>query len=64
MYQSRAKLKRELRDAEYRYAYAEDFLNTSIATQIVVLREQRGLSQTQLAALVGTKQPGISDSEM
>jgi len=56
-------LREELRDEDYRYAYAEDFLNTLIATQIKVLREQRGLTQPQLADLVGTKQPGISRLE-
>jgi ribosome-binding protein aMBF1 (putative translation factor) len=44
-------LEDELRqeDEEYRYAYAEDFLNTSVATQIRVIREQRGLTQEELA---------------
>jgi transcriptional regulator with XRE-family HTH domain len=56
-------LKQELDDPEYRYAYAEDFLNTWVATQIVALREQRGLSQEDLGALIGTKQPGISRLE-
>ena len=53
----------EFLDEEYRYAYAEDFLNTWIATQIVALREQRGLSQTDLGKLIGTKQPGVSRLE-
>src|SRR5438045_2161128 len=56
-------LKREFQDPEYRYAYAEDFLNTWIATQIVTLREQRGLSQTKFGELIGTKQPGVSRLE-
>jgi transcriptional regulator with XRE-family HTH domain len=50
-------------DAEYLYAYAEDFLNTKIATQIRVLREQRGLTQEELAKKIGTKQPGIARLE-
>lgn len=53
----------EFRDEEYRYAYAEDFLNTWIATQIVILREQRGLSQSKFGELIGTKQPGVSRLE-
>jgi transcriptional regulator with XRE-family HTH domain len=53
----------DFRDAEYRQAYAEDFLNTYVATQIQVLREQRGFSQEQLAELIGTKQPGVSRLE-
>jgi transcriptional regulator with XRE-family HTH domain len=50
-------------DEEYRYAYVEDFLNTYIATQIRVLREQRGLKQEELAEAIGTKQSGISRLE-
>jgi transcriptional regulator with XRE-family HTH domain len=53
----------EFLDEEYRYAYAEDFLNTWIATQIVTLREQRGLSQSKFGELIGTKQPGVSRLE-
>lgn len=56
-------LKKEFLDEEYRYAYAEDFLNTVIATQIRVLREQRELTQQQLADLMGTKQAGVSRLE-
>ena len=56
-------LKEDLRDEEYRYAYAEDFLNTLIATQIKVLREQRGMTQAGLANAIGTKQAGISRLE-
>lgn len=56
-------LKGEFRDEEYRYSYAEDFLNTWIATQIVTLREQREWNQAQLGELIGTKQPGISRLE-
>ncbi len=51
------------RDQEYREAYADDYLNTFIATQIQVLREQRRLSQEQFAELIGTKQPGVSRLE-
>ena len=53
MNESREALKQEFRDEEYRYAYAEDFLNTWVATQIVALREQRGLNQAELGALDG-----------
>jgi transcriptional regulator with XRE-family HTH domain len=61
--ESREALKREIQDEEYRYAYAEDFLNTWVATQIVALREQRKLSQTEFGKLIGTKQPGVSRLE-
>ncbi len=63
MSESRNELKKEFQDKEYREAYAEDFLNTSSATQIVVLREQRGLTQEQLAQKIGTHQAGISRIE-
>jgi transcriptional regulator with XRE-family HTH domain len=50
-------------DKEYRHAYAESFLDTFIATQIRVLREQRELTQAELAELVGMKQSRISTVE-
>jgi transcriptional regulator with XRE-family HTH domain len=55
---------RELRlafqDEDYARAYAEDFLNARVATQIKVLREDRGLTQAQVAELAGMKQSRIS----
>lgn len=48
---------------EYRYAYAEQHLNTWIALQIKAIREQRGMKQSELAALIGTKQPGVARLE-
>jgi transcriptional regulator with XRE-family HTH domain len=63
MSESRDELKKEFQDKEYREAYAEDLLNTSIATQLVVLREQRRLTQEQLAQKIGTRQAGISRIE-
>jgi transcriptional regulator with XRE-family HTH domain len=63
MSEYRDTLREELRDEEYRYAYAEDFLNTFVATQIKVIREQRDLTQDELAELIGTKQSGISRLE-
>ena len=57
-------LRQELRnDAEYADSYDESFLNGYIATQIKVIREQRGLTQGQLAGYVGTTQGGISRVE-
>jgi len=64
MSEYRNTLKGEFQDEAYRYAYAEDFLNTSIATQIRVLREQRNdMTQAELAEKIGTKQAGISRLE-
>jgi transcriptional regulator with XRE-family HTH domain len=47
-------------DKEYANAYVADFLNAAIATQIKVLREDRNLSQKQLAELTEMKQSRIS----
>jgi transcriptional regulator with XRE-family HTH domain len=63
MSESRDILREEFQDPEYRHAYAEDFLNTKIATQIRVLREQRGWTQADLAEKIGTKQAGVSRLE-
>ena len=64
MSESRDILKQEFQDEEYRYVYAEDFLNTSIAMQIRALRVQRNnMTQQQLADKIGTKQAGVSRLE-
>lgn len=57
------RLRETFQEEDARYAYAEDFLNSSIAAQIKTLRDDRKLSQEELAALLGTKQPGISRLE-
>ena len=57
------RLNQSFRDKEYRHGYADEFLNMSIATQIKVLREQRGWSQKDLAEHAGMKQPRISAIE-
>jgi transcriptional regulator with XRE-family HTH domain len=56
-------LRTELRDPEYSEGYAESFLNAYVATQIKVIREQRVMTQAQLAATIGTTQAGISRIE-
>lgn len=53
------KLRPEFQDEEYRRAYADECVNTMIATQIKVLREQRKMTQGQLAVATGMKQPRI-----
>lgn len=50
-------------DKEYRHAYADESLNTLIGTQIKVLREQRQLTQQQLASAAEMKQSMISRYE-
>lgn len=52
--------KEEFKDKETRHIYADDFLNTYIATQIKVLREEAGLTQAELAEKAGMKQERIS----
>ena|ERR1017187_6333958 len=56
-------LRSELRDPEYSEGYAESFLNSYIATQIKVLREQRVMKQADLAQAIGTTQTAISRIE-
>lgn len=55
--------KQAFKDKDYRHGYVDEFLNASIATQIKVLREQRGWSQKELAKRTGMKQPRISVME-
>ena len=59
----RDQLRTELRDLEYAEGYAESFLNSWIATQIKVIREQREMTQADLAAETGTTQTAISRIE-
>jgi transcriptional regulator with XRE-family HTH domain len=56
-------LRTELRDPEYSEGYAESFLNAYVATQIKVIREQREMTQAQVAEAIGTTQAGISRIE-
>ena len=53
------KLRVEFQDQEYRHSYAEECLNTMIATQIRILREQRQMTQETLAEKTGMRQPRI-----
>jgi transcriptional regulator with XRE-family HTH domain len=60
MSELRGNLREEFHDKQYRHAYADDSLNTYIATQIKVLREQQRLTQKELADLTGMAQPRIA----
>ena len=63
-YESQDELRHDLlADEEFRCGYAESFLNTFVAAQIKAIREQRGLTQAQLAEKIGSKQAGISRLE-
>jgi transcriptional regulator with XRE-family HTH domain len=59
----RNRLKRQLRNRQFRHAYADEHLNLSISTQIRAIREKQEMSQTALAEKIGTKQAGISRIE-
>jgi len=50
-------------DKEYAHAFINSFLNTYIATQIKVLRQERGWTQKDLANKTDMKQPRISVME-
>ena len=63
MSELREHLKDAFRDLEYRHTFAEESLNTSIATQIKVLREHRGWNQGELATRADMLQPAISRLE-
>lgn len=52
-----------LEDEEKRYVYADTVANAFISAQIKALREARGLSQGDLANLIGTQQSGVSRLE-
>lgn len=68
MSKSLAKVKSDIRkelltdflDKDYAHGYIDEFLNTEIATQIRVLREEQKLTQNELAVLAGMKQERIS----
>ena len=59
----RERLLSAFRDFTYRHAYVDEFTDAWIATQIKVIREQRGMNQTQLAEAAGMKQSQISELE-
>jgi transcriptional regulator with XRE-family HTH domain len=54
------RLREKFHDKEYRQTYSESFQNSWIASQIKALREQRGMTQGELAELAGMHQPRIS----
>ena len=53
----------EFEDKEYRESYAEDYLHSFIAMQFRAVREQRDMTQEELAQAIHTKQTAISRLE-
>jgi transcriptional regulator with XRE-family HTH domain len=56
-------LRQSFPDKEYRDAYSESFMNSHVAAQIKVLREEYPLTQGELGEKIGTSQPGIARFE-
>ncbi len=59
----RSRLREDLKDPEFRTHYREEKQSLKLAMKITKLREKRGLSQKQLATLMGTSQQAISRIE-
>ena len=57
------RLVKEFADKDYAHAYMDSHQSTRLATQIKVLREQRGLTQKQLSEMSKMKQERISALE-
>jgi predicted XRE-type DNA-binding protein len=53
----------EFEDQEYRHAYVDSLVDSTIAIQLKLLREQNNLTQAQLAALASMRQSRISAME-
>src|SRR5437667_11152571 len=57
------KLRETFLDEDYRYAYAESFMNSYIAAQIKTLREDNALTREELARTLSTRKGTISRME-
>lgn len=58
-----SRLREDLKDPEFRAHYREERQALKLAMKIVRLRENKGLSQQQLAKLMDTSQQAISRIE-
>jgi len=59
----KSRLSEDLKDPEFRAHYQEERQALMLAMKIGKLREKKGLSQQQLAKLMGTSQQAISRIE-
>jgi DNA-binding XRE family transcriptional regulator len=59
----KSRLRKDLKDPEFKRHYDEEKQALKLAMKITALREQKGLSQQQLAKLMGTSQQAISRIE-
>jgi len=58
-----SRLQADLKDPEFKAHYQEERQALKLAMRIAELREQKGLSQQELAKLMGTSQQAISRIE-
>jgi len=59
----RERLKEDLRDPEFRKHFKEERRALALALKVAKLREKKGLTQSELAKLMGTSQQAISRIE-
>src|SRR3990172_8225548 len=58
-----SRLREDIKDPEFKAHYEEEKQALILAMKIAELRDQKGLSQQQLAKLMGTSQQAISSIE-
>ena len=59
----RSRLRDDLKDPEFKAHYQEERQALKLAMKIAKLREKKGLSQQQMAKLMGTSQQAVSRIE-
>jgi len=59
----KSRLREELKDPEFKRLYDDERQALKLAIKIAALREQKGLSQQELAKRMGTSQQAISRIE-
>ena len=58
-----SRLREDLKDPEFKAHYQEERQALKLAMKIATLREKKGLSQQQMAKLMGTSQQAVSRIE-